>query len=124
MTNTKDKSESNYQALLKELQASKDHFQYIRKKDGKALDDALAQIAALQADLDAANSGWISVEDRVPELSTHVIIHYEELEVSIVAEAFYFMDAFRVQGELVKPLNWMPLPNPQTDKEQGTNEQT
>ena len=56
MTNTKDKSESNYQALLKELQASKDHFKYIRKKDGKALDDALAQIAALQAVLDAANS--------------------------------------------------------------------
>jgi len=55
MTNTKDKSESNYQALLKELQASKDHFQYIRKKDGKALDDALAQVVALQADLDAAN---------------------------------------------------------------------
>ena len=56
MANDKDKSESNYQALLKELQASKDHFQYIRKKDGKALDDALAQIAALQADLDAANA--------------------------------------------------------------------
>jgi len=53
MTNTKDKSESNYQALLKELQASKDHFQYIRKKDGKALDDALAQVAALQDEIAA-----------------------------------------------------------------------
>ena len=107
MTNTKDKY-----AELREASDAATDGPWVLMSTGKCYE----WLGRLLADLDAANGGWISVEDRLPELSTHVITHYEELETSIVAEAFYFMDAFRVQGELVKPLNWMHLPSPPTDK--------
>ena len=117
------KSESNYQALLQELQSSKDHFQYIRKKDGKALDDALAQVAALQADLDAANSGWISVEDRLPEGlgPTRVLITANYLGDTFVSSMSY-LPAYGGFGHYhAKVTYWKPLPNPPTDEEQNND---
>lgn len=70
-----------------------------------------------------SNTEWISVEDRLPENNTEILVFSTELQKStsntLVPLACFYKDKFRHYGDNVsqawldgiKITHWMPLPN-------------
>lgn len=60
-------------------------------------------------------SEWISVEDRLPENKTAVLIHDERHKHTLggpLFKAMYFANSERHWGEHIGVTHWMPLPEP------------
>lgn len=54
---------------------------------------------------------WISVEERLPEPTVDVLVHYEDGEIDI--DAWYRMfGRFIMENENHRITHWMPLPEP------------
>jgi hypothetical protein len=69
-----------------------------------------AEIESLKAQLD---SKWISVEDRLPEFTGHVLVSYGARVTTDLYLKFKSSERHGRWGTSAgKPNSWMPLPNP------------
>ena len=92
-------------------------------------DDIWEEVQRRKAALDALEESkgksteWISVEDRLPELNTWVVGYRKArkpfiCQWRIVKEDLYNGTAcMDTDNNFRSPTNWMPLPQPPTDKE-------
>ena len=121
MTNTKDKY-----AELREAHHTFNELSLYKQIEYSQCPIWHKYSSLLLADLDAANSEWISVEDRLPEEGEKVF--YWVVPSSgfsdtsgnpiLATKPHLHIGTYRSWGALYRATHWMPLPNPPTDKEQ------
>ena len=64
------------------------------------------------SDTSEASSGWISVEDRLPEAIGGYLVHFSRGSIerwSYLGDKIEFSDAFLTRGRVT---HWQPLPSP------------
>ncbi len=55
---------------------------------------------------------WISVDERLPEQMTHVLVHFQSGAIRISEVTGLFGAAFSFEGIYGPATHWMPLPKP------------
>ena len=91
---------------------------FIDPPDKEMIDVATDKITTLIE----RESGWISVEDRLPEQIGYCLVYYCEdwnyNRINKIAWAFFnSQDEFCLTNSKVEPTHWMPLPNPPKSEE-------